>query len=184
MAKLLLATLLVVLANLPAQASAHTPEESAAIADRWAMTEVPHLPNHCSGGRLKITYEVVNSEGIGWAHGWVWDGFQFVWDYTKCEASIIPGLSTEDDCAARAHELMHFVIGPQHVGPLDPRHPGPVECFYNTPKADPVATKRVRRSSKQIARTIRFRKAQARIKARVAMKRLHARRNLQTLQTD
>lgn len=191
MPRLLLAILFIVLATLPAQAHAHstgpTELESIWIADRWAAKEAPGHVNHCANGQAAITRSsaAIDAEAarsgrslFGFADGWVWNGTKYAWDYTRCTWTTRENLGPEQQCATDAHELMHYVIGPEHVGPLDPRHPGPVECFTHS---EPVPTttvrknKRVRRTQAQINRSIRYRKAQARARVRAAMKRLHAR---------
>lgn len=136
MPKILLA-LLVAFCAAPATALAHPQDpailaESYAIADRWAASVVPDLPNYCANGKLDI--EWVADDGTprgGAAHGWVFDAAtgKDVWDHTKCKASIEIGLSEGQTCYAIAHEQMHFIWGPEHTGPLDPASPGPVECW-------------------------------------------------------
>ncbi|MGH2897907.1 MAG: hypothetical protein ACRDMZ_04480 [Solirubrobacteraceae bacterium] len=130
----------------PASAVAHEPTvaEALAIADRWAARDAPGLPNYCAGGNMRLTFadqimfdrdgagpaepQVLAARGV--AHGWVADGAGgFRWDYAACDATIVNGLGAQQQCWTIAHELMHFVIGPEHIGPLDPRHPGAVECF-------------------------------------------------------
>lgn len=133
-------------------AGAHEPTvaDALAIADRWAARDAPGLPNHCAGGNMRLTFveqimfdrdgagpeppQVLDAQGV--ANGWVPDGLGgFRWDYTACDATIMDSLSARDRCSTIAHELMHFVIGPEHVGPLDPQHPGAVECFAGDEEA-------------------------------------------------
>jgi hypothetical protein len=127
-----IALLLVVPA--PAVAAGPTLAESLVIADRWAAKEAPAHANHCSAGRLRISFEADPRAGdgtpaLGLAPGWAWTGSQFVWDSARCVVVIRAWMTPEATCAAVAHELMHYVIGPEHVGPLDPAHPGPRECY-------------------------------------------------------
>lgn len=188
MPRILLATLFtVVIASLPAQATAHptgpTPQEAIEIADRWAAKDAPAHVNYCAGGRSTITrsnavIDAVNGMALGFAEGWYWTGTTYAWDSTRCTWTTRENLSAATQCMVDAHEMMHFVIGPEHVGPLDPQHPGPVECFTHAEPLPepPIATpKRVRRTQAQINRSIRYRKAQARSRTRSTMRRLHAR---------
>lgn len=173
-------------------AHAHpTIAESLAIADRWAAQDAPGRPNHCAGGNMRldfvpqITFDadddgpgeptVLNALGVAW--GWAPDGVGgWRWDHTLCHASIRSTLTPGERCYVIAHEVMHFVIGPEHVGPLDPMHPGAVECFAQpAPAAEP--RKRVTRSPAQIARSIRYRRAQAKIKARAFARAIHSGRS-------
>lgn len=120
----------VLVAAAPAGAHELTPADAVVIGDRFAA-EFPQHVNHCSGGRLAVTYDAT-LEHRGVANGWVLDTTTntWRWDPTRCMATLRPGMPAEEECWVRAHELMHFVIGPEHVGPLDPRHPGAVECFH------------------------------------------------------
>lgn len=153
-------------------------EEAVAIADRWAA-EFPQHPNHCSGGRLRVAYspdlgrDENGAQTGGFADGWTWTGQQWAWDHGACRVTLLAGMALDDECWVRAHELMHFVIGPGHAGPLDPRHPGALECYAH--RAQPAVTARRahrkvkrKRTQAQINRSIRHRRAQARIKARRA----------------
>ena len=186
MKRLALVVATLALAVPAAGASAHssgpTPAEAISIADRWAAKDAPGLPNHCAGGRATITRSSAAVEReealtglniLGFADGWVWTGEQFVWDYTRCTWTTREELSPADQCAVDAHEQMHYVIGPEHVGPLDPRHPGPVECYTHSEPRPAARRKRARRTQAQINRSIRYRRTQARIKARAAMRRMH-----------
>lgn len=156
-----LVIMMVLLIAAPASSSP-TEVEAFAIADRWAA-QFPQHENHCSGGRMTITYEDT-SPFLGWANGWIPNGLGgYRWDYTRCSASIMTGLKSADRCWVIAHELMHFVIGPEHVGPLDPRNAGAVECYRQ-----PTAKSKRKRSRREIARSIKFRKTMARIHARQA----------------
>ncbi|MDP8908029.1 MAG: hypothetical protein M3N47_02700 [Chloroflexota bacterium] len=124
----------------PAQATADPASVARAleIADRWAAKDAPHHVNHCAGGRMALTFAdepMVGSPMVdGFADGWAWDGVVYRWDHAACRATIRSGMPTERTCEVIAHELMHFVIGPQHVGPLDPRHPG-ADCSESPPHA-------------------------------------------------
>lgn len=167
-----LVIMMVLLIAAPASSSP-TEAESLAIADRWAA-QFPQHENHCSGGRLRITWDSARVEseakraGIGgfargFADGWTWTGTEHVWDYTRCTVTIRADLPAADRCWVVAHELMHYVIGPEHVGPLDPEHPGAIECYRQ-----PTAKPKRKRSRREIARSIKFRKTMARIHARQA----------------
>lgn len=170
------------------RAHAHpTVADSLAIADRWAAKDAPGLPNHCAGGNMRldfvaqITFDadddgpveptVLNAGGVAW--GWARDGVGgWRWDHTLCHASILSTLAPAERCYVIAHEVMHFVIGPEHVGPLDPMHPGAVECFAQpAPATEPH--KHVKRSRRQLARSIRYRLAQAKIKTRAFARKVH-----------
>lgn len=166
-----LATALLVLLTPAAHAFADAPSlaESLVIADRWAATAAPGHVNHCSGGRLNIETKpelgtVEDGRPIwGLANGWVLNAAAtaYEWDHARCAVTIRADLTPEHKCWTIAHELMHYVIGPEHVGPLDPRHPGAVQCY-----AQPALVVRVRRSRAQIVRSLRFRRIQAKIRAR------------------
>lgn len=150
-----------------------TPAEAIAIGDRWVAAAAPGVPNHCARGALKVTYGNLGGGGIGWADGWVSGN---VWDYAKCDAVIVPGLGPRMECWVRAHELMHFVIGPEHVGPLAPGSPGAAECFghdHATPDHDRSTSLtfiKKARTRRQIARSMRHRRTMAKIRARAAIR--------------
>jgi len=157
-----------------------TPAEAIAIADAWAAKDVPELPNHCSGGRLNVTYGDYGTGASGWAEGWIPMEGGHRWDHAKCDVTIVPGLHPAGECWVRAHELMHFVIGPQHEGPLDRAHPGAIACYTTdfhsvTADDDPAGEVVVVRSRKAIARTIRYRRTMAKIKARAFLRAAHGR---------
>lgn len=132
--------------------AAHSIEHNLQIADAWAA-EYPQHPNHCSGGRLSLTFKPdlgTLSDGRpawGLAYGWAPSGSGWVWDATACRAEILEGLSPVDTCRVIAHELMHFVIGPEHVGPLDPSHPGAVACAAPVVAPAPPRVATIRRSA-------------------------------------
>lgn len=122
---------------LPAGAHAFTLAESLRIADRWAESDAPGHVNHCSGGRLNVSTRAdlgTLQDGrriLGQANGWVLDAGtnSYVWDHARCQVAIRADLTSAQRCRTIAHELMHYVTGPEHVGPLDPRHPGAMECY-------------------------------------------------------
>jgi hypothetical protein len=165
-----------------ANPDAATVAEALRIADRWAARDAPGHTNHCAGGNLRLTFSnaAVDREatraGIparqveGVADGWVWTGAAWGWDYTRCTATVREGLSAPRTCRAIAHELMHYVIGPAHVGPLDPRHPGALECNQLLPEATLTASgkaHRHRRTKTQIARNLRYKRRAAAERSRV-----------------
>jgi hypothetical protein len=136
--RFMLATLVALVALLavagPAGAAGPSLADSLAIADRWAANAAPGHANHCSAGRLRISFAedprlADGGPAVGLAYGWAWNGREFVWDTTRCVVTIRAWMTPLATCVAIAHELMHFVIGPEHVGPLDPAHPGPRECY-------------------------------------------------------
>lgn len=127
---LVLAAFLAFPATAKGQSAGPTLQESFAIADRWAAKDAPMHPNHCAEGHVTIEFRPLVDSG-GMAHGWFWNPWtqQHEWDYTACNMTIAAGMTASQTCWAIAHEIMHFVIGPQHDGPLDPAHPGAVECW-------------------------------------------------------
>lgn len=168
---------LLLLLVLPASAVGHVTEQRAIeIADAWAARDAPAHPNYCAGGNFVFTPDPTIATAV--ADGWLpWNGVSYEWDYAACRGRYNPALDQPgreaDRCAARAHELMHFVIGPEHVGPLDPDHPGATECFHQPQRA---VRRRAKRSRAQIARSIRYQRTRARIEARAFMRAAHARR--------
>lgn len=138
----LAALISILLFSFVGQANAYlTEQEIVQISDAWVTQNTPAGKiNYCVNGNLRITYEKTNDQGIGWAHGWILDdGGQPVWSPSKCDISIQPGLSSVDRCKVRAHEIMHFVNGPQHDGPLSPDNEVASEC------ADANEAKKTRR---------------------------------------
>lgn len=143
----------------PRSEAAHSMEHNLQIADAWAA-EFPQHPNYCSGGRMNVEFV----EGIyhdydgsgpqppqrmnvwGAAYGWDWNGSAWFWNPALCQAKVVAGLHPVDTCRVIAHEVMHFVIGPEHHGPLDPAHPGAVGCDPQ-PAAEPMPPP-VRRSTR------------------------------------
>lgn len=130
-----------VLVFAPRAEGAHSVAHDLQIAEAWAA-EYPQHPNHCAGGRLALTFvdtithdpdgegpapaQALNAWGV--ADGWAESAGTFVWDYAACRARILSGLDPVQRCRTIAHEAMHYVIGPEHTGPLDPAHPGAVAC--------------------------------------------------------
>lgn len=164
----LLASLAVVAFATPTASAGPTPEQAAEIADRWIAAEAPGVANHCSG-RMTFTYGRLDSRAAGWALGWILDPMTNgpAWDHRKCEAVIAPDMTAAAECVTKAHEQMHFVLGPDHVGPLDPRHPGARECY--APAFIPTTTRTTSgrvRTRKQIARSMRYKRQMAKIRAR------------------
>lgn len=135
--------LMSMLAAAPASARERTVAESLAIADRWAAQVAPGVPNYCAGGKLRLHFvdairsdpdgagpapaQVVNA--LGAANGWAADGAGgWRWDPAACSADIVAGRPLPEVCTTIAHELLHFVLGPEHVGPLAPGYASPPEC--------------------------------------------------------
>lgn len=121
--------------------------DSLAIADQWAARTVPHLPNHCAGGRLSIAWVALRTvdgfDILGTADGWRWNGHAWEWDHAACEVTIARGQGVLSKCEILVHELLHFVIGPQHEGPLDPRHPAPPACARLAERYERAKSRRV-----------------------------------------
>lgn len=178
-----LALLLAALA--PSAARAHeggpTEREAIEIADRWAASQAPGHVNHCAGGARAVVRsdELIAAEternpprqGVltGYADGWVLVNNRFVWDHTRCSwvtRAYTGHHAARQRCADDAHEMMHYVIGPEHVGPLDPRHEGPRECWTHRshrPKS---------RTVEQIKRSMLFQRRVAKIRARRVARRM------------
>lgn len=89
-----------------------------AIADAWIAQVAPNYVNHCVGEKMQYSYVFLDSNVLGVADGWVLQDNVWVWDHTKCQSRIQPKLGLEHQCEVRAHEKMHFVLGPKHEGPL------------------------------------------------------------------
>lgn len=169
-----------VLLAFPASASAQqlTVAESIQIAERWAAQQAPGHINHCSNGRLQLAFDPTPSapgEPVGLAHGWVTDGNGgWVWDNMRCIVTIRADQTPEQICGYIAHEVLHFVLGPEHVGPLA-EGVAPPECYAPTwvlpdtesakPRYERVAKRRTRA---QIARSMRYKRQRAKIRARRA----------------
>lgn len=173
-----------VLVPATAQASP-TIAQSLEIAERWVAANAPSHVNHCAGGRLSISFD--NSTATASAHGWVPDGRGgFRWDHTRCLISIATDQSAEQICGHIAHEMMHFVLGPEHVGPLVQGSYPHDECYgptvlpraaqtlrhdghYEDHKPYTVKVKKAR-TRKQIARSMRYKRLMAKIRARRALR--------------
>lgn len=153
--------LLATLALAAPAAAAPSVAESLAIADAWATETVPELPNHCSGGRLAITWDsaavdAVSTSSAGFADGWAWNGHAWEWDHARCTATIRAELQgTVQGCRVITHELLHSVIGPQHEGPLDPRHPPPPACEPQLAARRTTGRVRARRYTRRYTRRSR-----------------------------
>lgn len=119
------------LSLLAAVAPASARLDATAIADRYVATVAPGIPNYCAAGNLRVTYTTdAPPTADGWANGWIPDGFgSSQWDHARCDIGLRAGLSPERDCWVRAHEILHFVLGPEHTGPLAPGAAGATACY-------------------------------------------------------
>lgn len=176
---LLLASLVLLAPAAPAQAHTHGDLEADVQAAhdywhsdvcnrQWVITPDATLSARGHGGEatgIGFTYNPTSGSYVG-ANG-RWD-----WYIDRCEFTVDPALQ---GCARRdvvRHEIGHFIYGPSHDGPMAPEVLAAASyCKPPVPDARPVvhvASRHVKRTRAQIARSLRFRRTMAKIWARAA----------------
>lgn len=122
----------------PASADrAPTLAEALAVADAWAAKVAPGNVNRCAGQlRVEWTGDLGYLDGRrvrGDAPGWVLVGGEYVWDSSRCVVRLLASGDAFERCYDLVHEVLHYVVGPEHVGPLAPDFPHVPPCIVDEP---------------------------------------------------
>lgn len=122
----------------PASADrAPTLAEALVIADAWAAKVAPGNVNRCAG-RLHVewTGDLGRLDGRrvrGEAPGWALVDGEYVWDSSRCVVRLLASGDAFEHCYDLVHEELHYVVGPEHVGPLAPDFPRVPPCVVDEP---------------------------------------------------